>query len=76
MTVAEKQKEWDGLSKPQQRLLRSLGKVQFGIELGGRWVGTGRALCNRDLAKGSRSFVSLTERGKDLLAAVESGEVG
>ncbi len=55
------------LTKPQQRLLRTLADDPFGVELGGKWVGTGAALVRRGLAKGSRSFISITAAGQDLM---------
>lgn len=59
------------LTKPQLRLLRALGCEPFGISLGGKWIGTGRALVSRGLAEGSRSHVCITAAGR---AALQSKE--
>jgi hypothetical protein len=62
--------EWDRLTPPQQKLLRSLGRSTFGIEVNGKWIGTARALRRRELATGTRVFVTITDRGKKVLEAV------
>jgi hypothetical protein len=62
------------LTKPQERLLRTLGRAAYGVELGGSWVGTGRALVTRGLAPGGRSFVSITDAGRDALAELQQPE--
>jgi hypothetical protein len=54
------------LTKPQRRLLFALAKAPFGIELGGEWIGTGAALVRRGLAKGSRSFITITDAGREV----------
>lgn len=64
------------LTKPQLRLLRSLCKAPFGVSLGGKWIGTGRALVARGLAEGSRSHITITDAGREFVAATPSTSGG
>ncbi len=59
------------LTKPQLRLLRALGREPFGVSLGGKWIGTGGALVTRGFASGSRSHITITDAGRQVLKELD-----